>query len=240
MANKPAVIISIAFLFFVLGSFNDSPAKSKYGFLESAISAFLADYEEKEAIHFANDRSLIVFEKHVGLKRHHKLVVADHGNVLLKYDGKGAIHVTLPSANALLAGRYYIFLEQEIDTATDKMSRTATVTAIDLETNLPVGDFIKLNHEEGEGYFGIDVDQSGNYVLLPYLIEDPEFPLLRVYDYAKKQFHEIDTDQLTDYSFEKMRWKRSLESIEFFNFISGKDEEVLLDWEKKRILVNDN
>jgi hypothetical protein len=204
------------------------------------VSTFLADYEEKSIINLQNESSLFLFEKQVGLKKYHKMVVSKNDNVILKYNGKGKSYFTLPSSNVLMAGRYYIFLEQEINPETDRMARTAKITAIDFERNYTIDEFIKINGEQGEEYLGIDVDRSGNYVLLPYLQDDPEFPLLRIYDHAKGKLHKIDTDQLIDYHFERMRWKRSIDLIIFYNFISGKDEEVILDWDRKRIVIQDN
>ena len=157
-------------------------------------------------------------------------VVAEHGGVDRNY-------IFLPHSENLLQGRYLLF--GEIVNAKDeggaRVPDSIRIGAVDMAQGRFLEVFLQGAGAANREYFGLDVDATGRYVLLPYVVEDPDFPCIQVYDSQEKELVDFDSEALIDCRMEQIRWGRSRETVLFRNDITGEENRVLLDWGTRRL-----
>jgi len=199
-------------------------------------------WADKRSISFADNVSIKLSVKTHDLDNYHKITLLKNGKILLEYGGDVMNYILLQYSNVLLDGRYILFNET-INIRSEGgalMPSTSHRGAIDIKEMKAIKNFISAEDDSVNEYFGVDVDPGGRFVLLAYLIDDPDFPQIRVFDNKEKIFIDFNSSALTGYQMEEVRWNNSTKRIEFGLFATDKIERAVLDWDKKSILEINN
>jgi len=149
-----------------------------------------------------------------------RIAVLFNGKITATFPNTEKVSLAIPYSKRVLAERFILFgsVSKEIVTG---------ISAYDIKKHKLIDDFFC---EPRMNLLGFDVDSSGRYGLFGYIIGDPDFPLIRVFDGVKETWIEIDCSELTDAPISNIghniRWSESLDSIELFvvNVETYKDE----------------
>jgi len=237
MKTKWAFVLPAA-LIVLIGFSREGMCGSKLRGAKIILDVIMSEYEERQRVSVDETKDIVLYRKTIDYDDFHKMVVLEKSDVLMEYGGNTMNYIVLQTTNNLLEDKYYLFEEGINDRyeAGALYTVSSHVGAINMKNLTVETELIKDDGEFEGSYLSIDVDPSGRYVLLPYIGEDPDFPYIRIYDGKERVFHEIDAEELIEYRMENVRWRDSINTIEFLNPDTGQIVHLSVDWEEMKIV----
>ena len=199
----------------------------------------MSAFEEQRRMGLSGGRHVVLYRKTVDYDDFSKLAVLEGEEVLLEYGGDLMNQITLQASAHLFESTHVLFAETRSERdENDLLQPVSTrIHAVDMTKLMIVEDVIEDAIGPEEGCLGLDVDPSGRFVLLPYLDEDPDFPLLKIFDGKERVLREFNTDALVDCLMQDVRWKDGDRAIAFFNPHAEGNMTASIDWDAGRVTL---